>query len=142
MSGVDLSSFARRGDDGAARLDLAVDGIDCAACIDQIESALAQLPGLLRARLNYTNHRLSVEWAEGALDPARILERLAGIGYRAYPFAANEVEDAEARQARWLLRCLAVAGFAAMNVMLLSVSIWAGEASDITSETRDFFHWL
>jgi Cu2+-exporting ATPase len=139
---VDLSSFVRRGDDGAARLDLAVDGVDCAACIGEIEAALAQLPGLLRARLNYTNHRLSVEWAEGSLDPASILERLAGIGYRAYPFAANEVEDAEARQARWLLRCVAVAGFAAMNVMLLSVSIWAGEASDITPETRDFFHWL
>ena len=142
MSGVDLSSFVRRGDDGAARLDLAVDGIDCAACIDQIEGALAQLPGLLRARLNYTNHRLSIEWAEGALDPQRILDRLAVIGYRAYPFSANEVQDSEARQARWLLRCLAVAGFAAMNVMLLSVSIWAGEASDITPETRDFFHWL
>jgi Cu2+-exporting ATPase len=40
------------------------------------------------------------------------------------------------------MRCVAVAGFAAMNVMLLSVSIWAGEASDITPETRDFFHWL
>jgi Cu2+-exporting ATPase len=142
MSSVDLSSFVRRGDDGAARLDLAVDGIDCAACIGEIEGALARLPGLLRARLNYTNHRLSIEWADGMLDPQRILERLAVIGYRAYPFSANEVQDSEARQARWLLRCLAVAGIAAMNVMLLSVSIWAGEARDITPETRDFFHWL
>jgi Cu2+-exporting ATPase len=139
---VDLSSFVRHHDDGTARLDLAVDGVTCAACIGDIEGALARLPGLLRARLNYTSRRLTVEWSEGALDPARVLERLSGIGYRAYPFCANEAEDAEARQARWLLRCLAVAGFAAMNVMLLSVSIWAGEASDITPETRDFFHWL
>src|SRR5260370_6174792 len=29
-----------------------------------------------------------------------------------------------------------------MNVMLLSVAVWAGTASDITAETRDFFHWL
>ena len=41
-----------------------------------------------------------------------------------------------------LLRCLAVAGFAAMNVMLLSVSIWAGEASGIDAATRDLFHWI
>ena len=40
------------------------------------------------------------------------------------------------------MRCLAVAGFAAMNIMLLSVSVWAGNATDITPETRDFFHWL
>src|SRR5258708_23560828 len=29
-----------------------------------------------------------------------------------------------------------------MNIMLLSVSVWAGSVTDITPETRDFFHWL
>jgi len=42
---------------------------------------------------------------------------------------------------RRLLRGLAVAGFAAMNIMLLSVSVWSGNVTDITPETRDFFHW-
>src|SRR5206468_12751546 len=37
-----------------------------------------------------------------------------------------------------LIRALAVAGFAASNIMLLSVSIWAGAEA----ETRDLFHWL
>ena len=40
------------------------------------------------------------------------------------------------------MKCLAVAGFAAMNIMLLSVSVWSGNATDMTQETRDFFHWL
>jgi len=40
------------------------------------------------------------------------------------------------------MKCLAVAGFAAMNIMLLSVSVWSGNAGDMTQETRDFFHWL
>jgi len=35
-----------------------------------------------------------------------------------------------------------VSGFAAMNVMLLSVSVWSGNITDITPETRDLFHWL
>ena len=47
----------------------------------------------------------------------------------------------EAAEARRLTRCLAVAGFAAMNIMLLSVSVWSGNVTDITPETRDFFHW-
>jgi Cu2+-exporting ATPase len=50
-------------------------------------------------------------------------------------------EQEEAAEARRLTRYLAVAGFAAMNVMLLSVSVWSGNVTDITPETRDFFHW-
>ena len=29
-----------------------------------------------------------------------------------------------------------------MNMMLLSVSVWSGNVSDISPEQRDFFHWL
>ncbi len=29
-----------------------------------------------------------------------------------------------------------------MNIMLLSVSVWSGNVTDITPETRDLFHWL
>ncbi len=119
---VDLSIFVKHHADGGASLDLAVDGITCAACIGDIEGALKNLPGLLRARVNYTNHRLTVEWAAPSFDPAQVIEALARINYRAYPFIFDETEEREARRARWLLRCLAVAGFAAMNIMLLSVS--------------------
>ena len=52
------------------------------------------------------------------------------------------MEAKEHEDARFLLRCLGVAAFASMNVMLLSVSVWSGNATDITAEQRDFFHWL
>ena len=64
------------------------------------------------------------------------------MGYRANPFEVKSGEDSEAQQSKFLLRCLAVSGFAAMNIMLLSVSIWSGNITDITPETRDLFHWL
>ena len=48
----------------------------------------------------------------------------------------------EAERAGSLLRRLGVAAFAAMNVMMLSVPVWSGNASDMLPEQRDFFHWL
>jgi Cu2+-exporting ATPase len=138
----DLSHFVEHLDGGIARLHLAVDGITCAGCMFRIENGLASVPNVEKARVNLTNRRLAVEWRDGALDPAHLMDRLAELGYKAQPFDPGCVEVAEAHDARLLLRCLGVAAFAAMNIMLLSVSVWSGNLSDIAPEQRDFFHWL
>ncbi len=138
---LDLSLFAKPAGDGTLGMELAVEGIACGACIARIEGAVKRLPGVTEARLNFTNRRLHVAWADGAIVPAQILQTLESIGYHGYPFAPLRAEQEEAAEMRRLLRCLAVAGFAAMNIMLLSVSVWSGNATDITPETRDFFHW-
>ncbi len=139
---VDFSTFVERKTDGTAHMTLAVEGVGCAGCIRKIESGLNKLPGIVDARLNFTQRRLAVDWRDGEIDAARIVKELEQIGYRAHPFAPERAEADETRQAKWLLKCLAVAGFAAMNVMLLSVSVWSGNVSDMTPETRDLFHWL
>jgi Cu2+-exporting ATPase len=138
---LDFSSYARPRDDGAAELELAVDGVTCGACITRIETAVKRLPGVTDARLNFSNRRLNVAWADGEARPDEVLSTLAQLGYRGHPFKALKAEEQEAAQARWLMRCLSVAGFAAMNIMLLSVSVWSGNSTDITPETRDLFHW-
>ncbi len=138
---LDLSMFATPAGDGTLGMDLAVDGIACGGCIARIEGAVKRLPGVTEARLNFTNRRLHVAWSNGALAPAQILQTLESIGYHGHPFRPLRAEQEEAAEMRLLTRSLAVAAFAAMNVMLLSVSVWSGNATDITPETRDFFHW-
>lgn len=138
---VDLSLFVERLDDGAERVELAVDGGERGLSLGEIESRLAALPGLATARLNLTTRRLVLTWSAGAFDPALALDLLEELGLRAYPLTIDRSEEQETRYANWLLKCLGVAGFAAMNIMLLSVSVWSGNVSDITPETRDFFHW-
>ncbi len=138
---LDLSLYAKPAGDGTLGMELAVEGIACGACIARIEGAVKHLPGVTEARLNFTNRRLHVAWTDGAIVPAQILQTLESIGYHGYPFAPLRAEQEEAAEMRRLLRCLAVAGFAAMNIMLLSVSVWSGNVTDITPETRDFFHW-
>jgi Cu2+-exporting ATPase len=139
---LDLSMFVERGDAGTSHMTLAIDGVACAGCIRKIESGLTKLPGVTDARLNFTQRRLVVDWRDSETDPAAIIQTLEDLGYHAHPFAPERVEADESAQARWLLKCLAVAGFAAMNVMLLSISVWAGNVSDMSQDTRDLFHWL
>ncbi len=142
MASIDLSHYVTHAAADSAHIELAVDGMDCAACIRDIEAGLGRLPGIIKARVNYTLRRVAVDWRDGAISPAAIVEALARLGYKAYPFTAGAAEAAADGELKRLLRALAIAGFAAMNIMLLSVSVWAGSLTDITAETRDFFHWL
>lgn len=138
----DFSIFVRPAEGGKSAMDLAVEGIHCAACMRAIEKGLATEPGIAGARVNLANRRVTVEWDPVRSSAERILDRMDQIGFKAYPFSVGRAESAEQAEEKRLLICLAVAGFAAMNIMLLSVSVWAGNISDITPETRDFFHWL
>jgi Cu2+-exporting ATPase len=138
---LDLSLYAKPTGDGALGMELAVEGIACGGCIGRIERAVRSIPGVTEARLNFTNRRLYVVWSPGSAQPAAILRALEDGGYRGHPFVPMRAEAQEAAEARRLTLCLAVAGFAAMNIMLLSVSVWSGNVTDITPETRDFFHW-
>jgi P-type Cu2+ transporter len=138
---VDFSVYVRR-DGASAHMELAVEGVACAGCIRKIENGLRQVSGIVDARLNFTNRRLTVEWQNGAIEPAGVIRAIERIGFRAYPFEPARAGAEEERQAWMLLKCLAVAGFAAMNIMLLSVSVWSGSGADMTAELRDLFHWI
>jgi Cu2+-exporting ATPase len=139
---LDYSHYTRRASDGAATMDVVVDGIHCGGCIGRIERSLKTVEGLADARLNFTNRRLTLTWNDPAFDPGEAIRVLERMGYHANPFSQHSGEERESAQLTFLLRCLAVSGFAAMNIMLLSVSVWSGNVTDITPETRDLFHWL
>jgi P-type Cu2+ transporter len=139
---IDVDRYVQATEDGACHLDLAVDGIHCAACIRVIETGLADMPGLDGVRVNFTLRRVGIDWHDGAIDPAAVLGKLDALGYPARPYQMRLAEADAQREMKRYIRALAVAGFAAMNIMLLSVSVWAGNASDITPATRDFFHWF
>lgn len=138
----DFSHYVRQISPGLAHIDLAVEGVDCAGCMAKIERGLSALPDVTLARVNLTDRRVAVEWKEGRLDPSRFIDRLAELGYKAYPFEKASAENAEVEQTRFLLRCLGVAAFATVNVMMLSIPVWSGNVSDMLPEQRDFFHWL
>ncbi|MDJ1006425.1 MAG: heavy metal translocating P-type ATPase [Paracoccaceae bacterium] len=120
------------------RIALSLPGIHCAGCISGVERALFGVPGVADARVNLTLKRASVDAAPG-VSADRLIDVLAGAGYEAHELDATALSATETdRGGRDLAMRLAVAFFANMNVMLLSVSVWAGAAD----ATRDMFHWL
>ncbi|MGE3935142.1 MAG: heavy metal translocating P-type ATPase [Rhodospirillaceae bacterium] len=138
----DLSAFVRPGGDGTATLDLFVEGVHCAGCVRRIETALGGQPGVVAARLNLTDRVLRLGWRPGEAAAGELVAALTQLGYRAVPIESPDGADARGAEDRWLLRCLAVAGFAFGNIMLLSVSVWAGAFADMGPATRELFHWV
>src|SRR5882757_2365495 len=121
--------------DGLRQTDLSVPTVHCGACIRTIEKALGGLAGVESARVNLSTRRATVRWrSDGAPPP--VIETLKREGFVAHLFDV-ESDDGHGELSE-LIRALAVAGFAASNIMLLSVSIWSGA----DAETRDLFHWL
>lgn len=121
----------------AATARFSVPSIHCAACIAKIERGLHAVSGIAAARVNLSLKRVSVE-AEPWVDDAQIVTLLAGLGFPAYPLDAEVLGTDADPIGRNLLTRLAVAGFAMMNVMLLSVAVWSGA----TDSTRDLFHLI
>jgi Cu2+-exporting ATPase len=139
---VDYAPHVRLADDGTATLHLMVEGLHCAACVWLIESLLGRQPGVVQARMNMTTRRLVVRWRVGENEANRLLAPVLEIGYRLLPYDPARLDRQSARHEKELLRAMAVAGFAAGNVMLFSVSIWAGETGSMDWATRSLFHWI
>ncbi|MDT8761029.1 cadmium-translocating P-type ATPase [Sphingomonas psychrotolerans] len=114
--------------------DLVVDGLRCASCIAKLEHGLLALEGVFEARVNFTTRRLHVAH-DPALPPDMLIADVEKLGFAAHMLAETRAVDRESKR---LARALAVAAFAAMNVMLLSVSVWSGA----DGATRALFHWL
>src|SRR5690606_10426826 len=113
--------------------DLSVPGVHCGACIQAVEGALGKLDGVVHARVNLSTRRLTIKWHEGDLPP--IIDTLARLGYPAHLFDDSSGKDEALSE---LIRAVAISGFGAGNIMLLSVSVWSGAQN----ATRDLFHWV
>lgn len=136
----DLSRFVRKDESGAQTFEAAVTGARCASCIAKIESGVGALEGVKQARLNLSTGKLAVIWS-GPANPAAVLARVRALGYQAQPFGLGEVKTAERNEGRFLLRCMAAAGFGTVFVMGLTDSIWYG-GQDMSADTRSLFFWL
>ena len=114
---------------------LIVPAMHCGGCMAKVERALLALPGVTAARVNLTAKQVRADHS-AAVEPAQLIAALEQAGFASQP-RSDELARAPSA-VRPLLAPLAVAAFACMNVMLLSVSVWSGA----DGSTRSLFHWV
>jgi len=136
------SQYVQRLDAGSREASLILEGITCAACIWLIEQYIVGLHGVEQVRVNYATQRALVRWDDSQIKLSEILQSIGKIGYRALPYNPGQQQESHRRQRRQQQRRLAVAGLFGMQVMMLSISLYAGAWSGMEQSFAQFFRWL
>jgi Cu2+-exporting ATPase len=132
---VRFAAGAQRVAPEGATLTLAIENMHCGGCLRSVEHAALKVPGAETARASLSAKRLSVVYDQARASAADFIAALKDAGFTAAPIEAAKTEGDDARQ-KYLLWCMAVAGFAAMNIMLISIAVWSGEAGDMDRRWR------
>ncbi len=135
------ADFVSRLKNGDREARLLVEGIHCASCVWLIEKALAGLPGVVMAEVNLAHRRLLVRWNDEVLLSS-IIRRLAALGYAAVPYNHEAAEGSLLKQNRMMLYRMAFAGFGFLNIMWISIALYAGAFSGIDAAYKSFFYWV
>ncbi|UST81591.1 heavy metal translocating P-type ATPase [Pseudomonas siliginis] len=125
-----------------AETTLLMEGISCAACGWLIEKHLRTLPAIAEARLNLSNHRLHVRWADAQLPLSQILAELRHIGYAAHPYQADRASEQLASENRLALRQLGVAGLLWFQAMMATMATWPEFNIDLSPELHTILRWV
>jgi Cu2+-exporting ATPase len=118
---------------------LLVEGIHCAACVWLIERGMMRIAGVYSANVNLAGKRLHIRWDGTRVKLSHLIKELAKVGYSGVPYDPETAEGAMKRANRAMLFRLFFAGFAMMNLNLISIALYSG-AGD--GQFRGFFHWM
>ena len=137
---AESQAFSRRLDDSRWESWIAIEGMDCAACGQQIEHALTRLPGVLSAQVSVMTARARVVWRAG-LAPSALFAAIAGEGYQPFPAGSADQEHATRRHGRMLLWRLLVAAFCMMQVMMYSTVEYVATPGEIPADQLMLLRW-
>jgi len=138
---LDLSEYIAPDKDGGMSLELIVQGAHCAGCLKKIERGIGEISGVKTVRMNLSTLRLKTVWDGESISAKDITQKLSELGFGSAPYSINAVQSQSENELKSLLWSMAIAGFAAMNVMLLSISVWSG-GSEMGAQTHTLFHWI
>lgn len=123
--------------DGLMETELAIHGLHCAACAWLIENAAQQTSGWRHARVKMSDHSVQILFDPQQIKLSRIARLLDRLGYELAPLT-DQRDDHFQTENRRLLAQIAIAGFCAANAMWIAIAIYAGDASGVAANHREF----
>lgn len=111
--------------------------VKCAACTWLIESMLARSPGVRTANVSLASQSLTLEFEPKIVKLSELVNHIEALGYPVRPFRSATLAAQIDEQKKRSLRRLGVAGIGMMQVGMMAVALYVGEARGINSDYRD-----
>ncbi len=126
---------------GLAESSFQLGGMHCAACAGLIEQALSQVDGVVEARVQAAAQRALVRWDPQRTRASTLVAAVAAAGYQAVPDTAAAARGLRLAESRKLLWRLFVAGFCAMQVMMMATPAYVAGPGELAPDLRQLLNW-
>jgi Cu2+-exporting ATPase len=120
---------------------LQLSGMHCAACAGILEDAIGRVRGVRFVQVGAAAQRATVRWDPALTQPSALIAAVRAAGYDAVPDAAapaRAMRRSEHRQALWRLF---VAGFCAMQVMMMATPAYVAGPGELAPDMRQLLAW-
>lgn len=124
-----------------AESSLQLAGMHCAACSGIIEAALHGVPGVRSARVSAAAERATVCWDPAQARPSSLIAAVRKAGYDAAPDTAAPARALRLQESRQALWRLFVAGFCAMQVMMMATPSYVAAPGELAPDLRQLLNW-
>jgi P-type Cu+ transporter len=120
-------------DVAVSSVELQIQGMSCASCVQRIERSLLDLPGVLKAVVNLATGRVTVDYLATETSPAAIKKAIESAGYAVADLAAGAAGvDTE--------RLLREKEYRALRALVLSGGVLA--VLIFLGSVREWFPWV
>ncbi|PYZ93038.1 copper-translocating P-type ATPase [Salipaludibacillus keqinensis] len=119
------------------KLDLAIEGMTCAACSARIEKVVSKLDGVQQATVNLTMERGTIEYTPGVVDEETIIKRIEKIGFKAKPHRADDQDKASKKD-----EAVRKQKFLFLFSLAFSIPLFVTMIDHFYPETMLLPHWL
>ena len=97
---VNMSDFIRTIQElgyeaGGEKVTLPVQGMSCASCVEKVQTALRNVPGVIRADVNFATEKATVEYIPGQVTVKDLSKAVEAIGYTILEIEQGDVVDKE-----------------------------------------------